>query len=249
MLSTSSDPYYVAKEEVQAAIGKLRTMHGEWGLFLQSENTAKSQRFQELHAEICGELRQLGFDLQDISATISMVEENRAKFRIDDSEIASRKGFVTSSRNSVREIQDSITGRQAQSKMEADKRQVLTNQASSSRAAEERKGRTNRNNQEFLDRQRQEQAQIVAQQDEALTELSASARRLGNTAQTINMELREQQKMLEELDEGIDRETEKLNFVMKRMGRLLKTGDSKQLCLIIGLVVLLVVLIFLVINT
>ena len=33
------------------------------------------------------------------------------------------------------------------------------------------------------------------------------------------------------IDKDIDRETEKLNFVMKRVGRLLKTSDSKQLCL------------------
>lgn len=248
MLSATSDPYYVAKDEVQAAFKKVRAMHEEWKRLLHSENTARSQRFQELHSEIAGELRQLDFDLQDITATISMVEENRAKFRFDDAEIASRKGFVSTTRASVREIQDSVTGRQAQSKIEADQRQLLTSNAGSSRAAEERQTRIARDNQDFLDRQRMEQAQIIAQQDEALAELSASAQRLGHTAQTINVELREQQRMLEALDEGIDRETEKLNFVMKRMGRLLKTSDNKQLCLIVGLIVLLVVLIFLVIN-
>merc|ERR550525_767208 len=98
-------------------------------------------------------------------------------------------------------------------------------------------------------RQRQEQAQLIAQQDQDLTLLSQSAQRLNETARAINTELQDQQKMLEQLDEDIDKETEKLNFVMKRMGRLLKTSDNKQLCLIIGLFVLAVVLIFLVINT
>eukprot|EP00434_Breviolum_minutum_P026455 symbB.v1.2.023389.t1/scaffold2138.1/size88104/1 len=104
-------------------------------------------------------------------------------------------------------------------------------------------------NQAFLDRQRQQQTQLRAQQDEDLEMLSLSAQRLGNTAQIINVELKEQQKMLEELDEDIDKEAEKLNFVMKRMGKLLKTSDSKQLCLIIGLSCLVAVLLFLVINT
>merc|ERR550525_1506196 len=98
-------------------------------------------------------------------------------------------------------------------------------------------------------RQRQEQAQLIAQQDEALTLLSQSAQRLNETARTINTELQDQQKMLEELDEDIDKETEKLNFVMKRVGRLLKTSDKGQLCLIVGLFVLLIVLVFLLINT
>merc|ERR550525_74046 len=98
-------------------------------------------------------------------------------------------------------------------------------------------------------RQRQEQAQLIAQQDQDLTLLSQSAQRLNETARTINTELQDQQKMLEELDEDIDKETEKLNFVMKRVGRLLQTSDNKQLCLIIGLSILMVVLIFLIINS
>ena len=36
---------------------------------------------------------------------------------------------------------------------------------------------------------------------------------------------------------------------MKRMGKLLKTSDSKQLCLILGLSCLVAFLLFLVINT
>mmetsp|Transcript_30777 Transcript_30777/g.65476 ORF Transcript_30777/g.65476 Transcript_30777/m.65476 type:complete len:138 (-) Transcript_30777:87-500(-) len=99
-----------------------------------------------------------------------------------------------------------------------------------------------------LGRHRHEQAQIMARQDEALTELSTSAQRLTHTALAINTELRDQTRMLEELDSDIERETENLNFVMRRLGRLMRTGDSKQLCLIVGLFVLLVVLVFLVIN-
>merc|ERR1711979_146415 len=97
--------------------------------------------------------------------------------------------------------------------------------------------------------QRQEQQQIIRQQDEALSALSDSVKRLGDTATTINVELKEQQQMLEELDEDIDKETEKLNFVMKKVGRLLQTSDTKQLCVIIALFVLLLALLFLVINT
>lgn len=100
----------------------------------------------------------------------------------------------------------------------------------------------------FVAGQRTEQCQILAQQDEALQQLSLSAERLNQTAQVINVELRDQQAMLEDLEQDIDRETERLNFVMRRMGRLLKTSDSRLLCLIIGLTVLSVVLLFLVIN-
>jgi len=216
-----------------------------------SSNTARSRRFQEVHAEISGELVNLDLDLKDITATISMVEEHRdnPKFNyVSASEISSRKDFVRASLAAVREIQDTVAGRSAQAKIEADKRQVL--QAGSSRGSGQAPDRrVEQENEDFLSRQRQDQQRMIQSQDETLTEISKSAQRLGEAARTINLELQDQQQMLEDLDKDVDKETEKLNFVMKRMGRLLKTGDSKQLCLIIGLFVLMIVLIFLIINS
>merc|ERR1712226_47147 len=124
----------------------------------------------------------------------------------------------------------------------------MGNQQQARKAADDKQSRAHNENEAFINRQRQDQQMIVRQQDEALTELSKSAERLGQTAKTINIELQDHQRMLEELDEDIDRETEKLNFVMKRMGRLLKTSDNKQLCVIIGLSILAIVLLFLVIS-
>mmetsp|Transcript_19468 Transcript_19468/g.61243 ORF Transcript_19468/g.61243 Transcript_19468/m.61243 type:complete len:250 (-) Transcript_19468:31-780(-) len=249
MLSPATDPYYVAKDEVEVAIKKVQGMHDEWKRLLQSENTAKSSRFQELHSEIAAELRHLDYDMQDITETIRVVEENRAKFQFGDAEIQSRKDFVTASRGTVKAVQDSVSSRHALGKIEADRKQALGT-ASSARARDEQQSQAAaRENEAFVERQRQEQAQLIAQQDQDLTLFSQSAQKLRDTAQAINVELKDQQKMLEELDEDIDKETEKLNFVMKRMGRLLKTSDNKQLCLIIGLVGLMLVLVFLVVNS
>lgn len=244
-MSSMADPYYDAKQEVQEAVAKVQRMHEEWKRLLNKENTAQSSRFQDLHDEIAVELRNLDGDLGDITATIDMIESNRAKFQHDDAEIQKRKDFVKSSRAAVKEVQESITSRQTLQKIESDKRQA----AASKRQSQESESRAARENDAFLDRQRQEQTQIMAQQDEALQAISDSAQRLGNVARTINVELQEQQVMLTQLDEDIDRETEKLNFVMKRIGRLLKTSDSKQLCVIIALFVLFMVLLFLIINT
>jgi len=249
MLSATTDPYYVAKDDVQSAIKEAQKMHKEWKKLLEAENTAKSRAFQDLHANLAGELRQLDFDLNDITATISMVEGNRAKFQIDDAEIARRKGFVQESRATVKSIQDDVTGRAATSKIENDKRQLLARQEQDRRGNEDARKAAERENEAFLQRQRQEQQQIIRQQDDALDELGKSAQRLNQVATTINIELQDQQKMLQELDEDIEKETEKLNYVMKRMGKLLKTSDNKQLCLIIALMVLAVLLLFLVINT
>ncbi|CAK9020950.1 unnamed protein product [Durusdinium trenchii] len=104
MLS-ASDPYYVAKEEVAKAMEKLQGLHQDWKRSLQAEDTARSHRFQQLHEEITGELEQLGLDLDDIHATISMVEGNRSKFQVSDGELASRKRFANDCHKTLEELQ------------------------------------------------------------------------------------------------------------------------------------------------
>mmetsp|Transcript_39368 Transcript_39368/g.108514 ORF Transcript_39368/g.108514 Transcript_39368/m.108514 type:complete len:247 (-) Transcript_39368:99-839(-) len=246
MLSSANDPFYVARNEVQDAIVKVGRMHDEWSRLLKTENTFTCKQFQELHTEIAGELQQLDCDFDEISRAITAIEENPDRFRhVDANELRERKDFVRSSRAAAKAIEDSVRGQQALTKMQADRRAAEASKA----AAYDRQQRMQRDNQENLELQRQQQQQIMRHQDDMLEELSKSASRLKETSVTIGRELQEHNSMLEELDQDIDRETEKLNFVMKRMGRLLKTGDSKQLCVIIALIALLMVLLFFVINT
>lgn len=243
----AADPYYVARDEVQQVILKVESQHQDWKHILTNESTANNRQFEKLHSDIAGELQQLEYDLQDISATINMVEQNRSKFKLDDSEIQSRKHFVANSRQKLQDIQNHMNSRQVLGKIEGDKRQLLTSQRA--RGDQDRAARLQQENEAFLGRQRQEQAQMMANQDEQLTELSKTAARLGDTARVINTELQDQQRMLDELGDDIDKETEKLNFVMKRVGRLIKTSDNKQICIIMALFALAVLLVFLIINT
>ncbi|CAK9025268.1 unnamed protein product [Durusdinium trenchii] len=184
MLS-ASDPYYVAKEEVAKAMEKLQGLHQDWKRSLQAEDTARSHRFQQLHEEITGELEQLGLDLDDIHATISMVEGNRSKFQVSDGELASRKRFANDCHKTLEELQKDVRGPQTRMKLENDKKALLSSAASSARSREERQRSAMQENQAFLDRQRQQQMQMTAQQDEDLEMLSLSAQRLGNTAQRL----------------------------------------------------------------
>jgi len=182
-----------------------------------------------------------------------MVEDNRAKFPFNDGEVERRKEFVGGSRKIVKEMKDSVTGRQAVAKIDSDKRLALGTGSGAGSAAwraasEEENARIAGDNQDFLDNQCQEQRHIIRQQDYSLTMLSASTQNLLDIGQKINTELQVHKDMLDDLENGIDRESEKLNFFMKRMGRLLKTGDNKQLRIIMTLFVLAVVLVFLVIN-
>jgi len=198
-------------------------------------------------------LAQLDSDLKDITETIRMVEENRARFQFNDTEVGSRKAFVRASQGTLRGIQDSITSQQAMAKIESDKRLTLgigssMGSATLWAAREEEEARVATDNRDFLDHQHHEQRRIIRQQDEGLTVLSQSVQRLGETARTMNKELLDHEKMLKQLEDGVDGEQERLNFATKRMDWLLQTSGNNQRCLVIGLSVLFVVLMFLVIN-
>lgn len=84
--------------------------------------------------------------------------------------------------------------------------------------------------------------EIFDRQDHTLDDLARVTARLGESAVVINQELQDQQRLLHELDMEMDRQYEKMNFVMGKLGKLLRTNDLKQLMLVL---VLLLVAVFL----
>lgn len=80
--------------------------------------------------------------------------------------------------------------------------------------------------------------------------LSQSADRLGRISLTISEELGQQNQMLDEMEEDLDLASENLDFVTKKTKELIeKSGGQKTFCLIIGLILVVIILIFLILYT
>lgn len=90
---------------------------------------------------------------------------------------------------------------------------------------------------------------FIKQQDDQLDEISDIAQRLQVQASTINQELQDQNAMIRQIDTEVDMNLEKMNFVMKKLAKLMKTNDSKTLCTILILLGILIVLFMLVFYT
>merc|ERR1712039_377053 len=106
-------------------------------------------------------------------------------------------------------------------KMESDKRMTLGCQRTAAVQTGLERERTNA----FLRDQEMLQQQTISQQNSALDDISQSTQRLGHMAVTINRRLKEDQILLAQLDDDVGKQSEKLNFVMKRLGRLMQTTD------------------------
>eukprot|EP00922_Rhytidocystis_sp_ex-Travisia-forbesii_P058399 GHVS01086322.1.p1 GENE.GHVS01086322.1~~GHVS01086322.1.p1 ORF type:complete len:249 (-),score=64.47 GHVS01086322.1:152-898(-) len=229
----SSDPYYTAQDDVRNAVQKARELFQKWKVQVDKSGggSTSSSGIKQLGEELVAELRQISFDLEDIKTTIQVVQSNPSRFNVTQQQLQARMKFVAETQSAVHTLQNAVTQKQ----------QPPCSGAASSRV--------DLRNRQFTDSQREQQQLLLQQQDEHLEELATSADRLHQTAVVINEELEDQQRMLCELDEDIDREAERMSFVMRKMSRLLKTNDTRQLCLILWLVVIAVVMFLLVCLT
>jgi hypothetical protein len=254
VLSSLADPYLEAREQVQESLRILRAMHLEWKDLLFSANTAKSERFKHLHSEIAGELEGIREDLDGISLAMKVVESDRARYPVDDAEVAARHEFLRTSREAAEAVRKDVKSSHTTQKLESDRRDFLLHTTKSASEVDLEEGKASAlaraaaANDAFLGLQRREQEQIYAQQDDYLVDIGRSAERLKMAAHEMGTEIKYHNELLEDLDRDIDKETENLNRVMKHVGRLLKTSDQSHICVILGLMALLVVLLFLIIS-
>lgn len=70
------------------------------------------------------------------------------------------------------------------------------------------------------------QQDLLKHQDDQLDEIGEIAKRLNNHARTINQELKDHGDMLGKLDAEVDENLEKMNFVMKKLAKLMKTSGK-----------------------
>lgn len=82
----------------------------------------------------------------------------------------------------------------------------------------------------------------MARQDEGLEMLAQSAQRLGQMSTTITQELDYQNKMLDEIDEGLDTATDNLDLVTRKTKEMVQKAGGKRNCIIIAVLTCIVLL-------
>lgn len=130
-------------------------------------------------------------------------------------------------------------GREARSKMEADARRELAAKSASATAAAladtPKPNAYTMANEEYMKSHKQQQQQMVRQQDEVLVKMSGSIDRVADMAATMHTELKDQEKILEDLDAEVSAAQSRLDSAIKGIEKLLKTKDKCQLITIAAL--------------
>jgi len=243
------DPFYVVKEKVQELTTTLSTDFDRWKELLETTNTASHKDFAPLTQSVKVTLKKLNIDLNDLAQTIEIVSANRQRFKdIDDKELDSRKRFVNDTKSTVQEYEDTLGSVRTKSKLERDSREQLYAKENSQRKSAKEREREREGN-DFVDAKAQSQQQVERQQDEVLDDMTHALDRLGAMAGTIKTTLGEQNEMLKEFDNEMDRTQGAMGKVMRKIDKLLGQSDSGRLCCIFFLFVIVCVLIIAIIYT
>ncbi|XP_016398141.1 syntaxin-6 isoform X2 [Sinocyclocheilus rhinocerous] len=246
------DPFFVVKGEVQKAVNTAQGLHQRWMELLQDPGGASKEEVDWTTNELRNSLRSIEWDLEDLDETISIVEANPKKFNLNAMELAKRKAFITSTRQTVR-MKDHMASPMAITVSERKNRQTLMGDGGSHgpiwQPNADKYTRLDRElqtaNSQFIEEQQTQQQLIAGQQDEQLELVSGTIGVLKNMSQRIGQELDEQAVMMDDFSHEMDSTQSRLDNVMKKLAKVSHmTSDRRQWCAIgILLAILFVVII------
>ncbi|KAK0146223.1 Syntaxin-6 [Merluccius polli] len=173
----------------------------------------------------------------------SVLSVRCVKFNLDTLELSKRKAFITSTRQSVKEMKEHMSSPAAMSIPDKKNRQGPAGGPGSDRYTR-LDHQLHTANSLFIGEQHTQQQLIVEQQDDQLELVSGAVGVLKNMSERIGLELDEQAVMLDDFTHEVDNTHSKLDNVMKKLAKVSHmTSDRRQWCAIgVLLCILLVVL-------
>jgi len=226
------DPFYQVKDEVQNAADTAEAIFTRWQELLKSTNTAENDEFDWTTQELIENLKTIEQDLEALDETVCIVEKNMDRFSLDSRDIDQRKRFIVDTRTRIQSIRGAIDHPNTHEKMEQDKRKALILSGASS-AAQDLRGNL------IIDDEKNEQQQLMADQDDIMGEIGQSVDRLNESALVINEELKSQNTLLEDTNKNAADLLDRVKVSSKKLTDLLESSTSTtQKC---GMMVLLTV--------
>lgn len=141
-----------------------------------------------------------------VRLAVANVERNRVKFsHIDERELGSRKAFCDRLEASINSMKIEYNSRETQGKRESDARKELASRmAKETDSAARGMNSYTKANADYMKDQSQQQATIRREQDKTLDKMSSGLDTLKEMAVTIDAELKDQEKIIDDVDKSVD---------------------------------------------
>mmetsp|Transcript_17701 Transcript_17701/g.36738 ORF Transcript_17701/g.36738 Transcript_17701/m.36738 type:complete len:242 (+) Transcript_17701:1780-2505(+) len=233
----SGDPFHVVRGEVQVAVDAIEKHFVRLeGLLTASDASHPSREELSIVTDKIREsVRTVEWDLQDLSETITAVENNRRRFSISNEEIQDRRDFVTQMQAKMIHVRDRLSVMERQSSLAArgrvDKNAVLNPTS-----------HIQRHDDRFMDNELQLHERIMTQQDEGLDQLTDTVIRIGNLGRSIQEELLDQNSLLNNVDTDMDRTHDRFAQLQSKLNAIIEETGRRQFCMVFGLLLAFIVL-------
>ncbi|CAH2034190.1 unnamed protein product [Thlaspi arvense] len=260
-MSSAQDPFYIVKEEIQESIDKLQSTFHKWerispGMGDQVHVTKElvancgSIEWQVLVSSKAPVNLVLAMKVDELEKAVTVAAKDPALYGIDEAELERRRRWTSNARTQVRNVKTGVLagkGGSGAGNASEVRRELMRMPNSSEANRYHQYG--GRDDDGFVQSESDRQMLLIRQQDEELDELSKSVQRIGGVGLTIHEELVAQERILDELGTEMDSTKNRLDFVQKKVGMVMKKAGAKgqmmMICFLLVLFIILFVLVFL----
>ncbi|XP_020230580.1 syntaxin-61 [Cajanus cajan] len=246
-MPSAQDPFYVVKAEIQDSIDKLKSTFHQW------ESTSDAAEQGHLMKEVLAGCESIEWQVDELDKAIAVASRDPSWYGIDEVELESRSRWTNNARTQVGTMKKEVEAGKGSSttshaSVNGMRRELL--RLPNSHQTDTSNQYAARDNDDFIQSESDRQMLLIKKQDEELDELSESVRRIGGVGLTIHDELLAQEKIIDELGSEMDSTTNRLDFVQKKVGMVMKKASAKgQIMMILGLLALFIFLFILVFFT
>lgn len=221
-------------------------MFVQWKDMLDNTNTSTNKQFQDYNLKLRSEINGLIKLYGELEIIINKIISDRKKFlHINDQELESRKRFLKELKDDIQKINATLNNQRTLGKIERDKYEELMKSKNGGKQGNASATGTNSNQAGYAQYQQQQQ-EILEEQDNTLDAISLGIGNLQNVGNVIKDELKLQNKMLDEVEGDLDATSGKMEAVLGRLDKLLKTDNRCQTYTILFLCGVLLILILIV---
>ncbi|KAG5390392.1 hypothetical protein IGI04_031933 [Brassica rapa subsp. trilocularis] len=262
-MSSAQDPFYIVKEEIQDSIDKLQSTFHKWervspGMGDQVHVTkellancgsiewqCKLESFSMAIEAVIADRK-----VDELEKAVAVAAKDPALYGIDDAELERRRRWTSNARTQVRNVKTGVLagkGSAGAGNASEVRRELMRMPNSNEASRYDQYG--GRDDDGFVQSESDRQMLLIKQQDEELDELSKSVERIGGVGLTIHDELVAQERIIDELGTEMDSTKNRLEFVQKKVGMVMKKAGAKgqmmMICFLLVLFIILFVLVFL----
>ncbi|CAH0715972.1 unnamed protein product, partial [Brenthis ino] len=259
---TLEDPFYVVKDEVFRALNKTRGLYLRWQEISKAPIIPNSPEVEWTSTELRNALRSIEWDLEDLEDTISIVEKNSSKFKIDNREISDRRTFIEATKQEVKVMKSKMSINRNRDNDGTAREPLLGEESpmhfgntwtATPKYSKYSKLANQTDSPSRFDTYDSDimsiQDKMLMNQNDQLHVISNSVGSLKTVSKQIGIELDEQAVMLDDLNTDLENADSKLDSTVKKIARVLHINNDRRQWVVIGILlgILVIILVLLII--